>query len=52
MGKINKDTESRYFSELDSFGNKLLDIEGMKKRKDVWPHPEGLKRIYEKDNVL
>ena len=52
MSKISKNTESRYFSELDSFGNKLIDIEGMAKRKDLWSHPESLKRIYEKDNVL
>ena len=52
MGKIAKNTESRYFSELDSLGNKLIDIEGMTKRKDVWTSPESLKRIGEKDNIL
>lgn len=50
--KINKTSESRYFSELDSFGNKIVDIDGVSKRKDVWTSPESLKKIYEKDNVL
>ncbi len=52
MGKISKNSESRYFSELDSLGNKLIDIEGLTKRKDVWTSPESLKRIGEKDNIL
>ena len=52
MGKITKNTESRYFNELDSLGNKLIDIEGLSKRKDVWTSPESLKRIGEKDTIM
>ena len=49
MGKINKTTESRYFSELDSMGNKMVDLYGMKKNKDSWPHNATLRKIYEKE---
>ena len=52
MGKINKTSESRHFSELDGFGNKLIDTEGLTKRKDSWVTPETLRRITEKDNIL
>lgn len=52
MGKISKNTESRYFNELDSLGNRLVDMEGMTKRKDVWTTPETLRKINEKDNIL
>jgi len=52
MGKINKTSESRYFSELDSMGNKLVDIHGVKKNKDCWPHNATLRKIYEKEDGI
>ena len=52
MGKISKTTESRYYSELDSLGNKLIDLNGLSKHKDAWASPESLKKIFEKENIL
>ncbi len=52
MGKINKLFESRYFSELDSMGNKLVDMYGIKKNKDCWQENATLRKIYEKEDGI
>lgn len=52
MGKINKNAESKYFSELDSFGNKQTDMYGVAHHRHAWPAPESLRKISEKDTIV